>query len=73
MRRTALLVLAIALGVAACGQSSSQTTDNPVRGTPANITLPKVEVQNSDTGEKVQFSSLLPAEKPVLFWFWAPH
>lgn len=73
MRRTALLVLAIALGVVACGQSSGQGNGNPVRGVPANITLPKVEVRNTGTGANVQFSSLLPAEKPVLFWFWAPH
>ncbi len=73
MRRTRILIVAVTLGLAACGGSSSQSSGNAPPTTPANVKLPAVEVQNSGTGETVNFASILPAEKPVLFWFWAPH
>ncbi len=73
MRRTGILIVAVTLGLAACGGSSNQPSGNAPRTTPANVTLPAVEVRNSGTGETVNFASVLPAEKPVLFWFWAPH
>ncbi len=40
---------------------------------PQQSPLPSVEVLDTANGQTVQFSELLPAVKPVLFWFWAPH
>lgn len=40
---------------------------------PQKSPLPSVEVLDTANGQKVQFASLLPAVKPVLFWFWAPN
>ena len=40
---------------------------------PQKSPLPSVEVLDTANGQTVQFASLLPAVKPVLFWFWAPH
>jgi hypothetical protein len=35
--------------------------------------LPAVTVRNVSTGEWVRLADFLPAERPVLLWFWAPH
>lgn len=35
--------------------------------------LPSVEVVNVATGQEFDFASLVPAERPLLVWFWAPH
>lgn len=35
--------------------------------------LPDVTVTEIDGGGDVKLSSLAPAEKPLLVWFWAPH
>lgn len=48
----------------------STTTTTPA---PRPSPLPSVEVLDTANGQTVQFSSLVPAVKPVLFWFWAPH
>ena len=35
--------------------------------------VPDLELIDVATGDGVQLRSLLPADTPVLFWFWAPH
>lgn len=35
--------------------------------------LPEVDVLDVATGDTVQFAGLLPADRALLFWFWAPH
>jgi hypothetical protein len=35
--------------------------------------LPTVDVVNVASGETVALASLLPADKPLLVWMWAPH
>jgi hypothetical protein len=40
---------------------------------PAPSPLPRVEVLDVASGARVQFADLIPAERPVLLWFWAPH
>ena len=35
--------------------------------------LPAVDVIDVATGSTVNTGTLLPASKPVLVWFWAPH
>ena len=57
---------------AAGPQRPSNTSDGgaPV---PQKLTLPTVDVLDTANDQKVAFANLLPAAKPVLFWFWAPH
>jgi hypothetical protein len=52
--------------VAGCGQSDSVTSA-------ANVGLPVVEVLDVATSAPVQLNSLLPADRALLVWFWAPH
>ncbi len=35
--------------------------------------LPNVVVDDINTGRKVNFRNLVPQEKPILLWMWAPH
>ena len=35
--------------------------------------VPDLELTDVATGDGVQLRSLMPADTPVLFWFWAPH
>lgn len=35
--------------------------------------LPDVVVDDLNTGRKVNFRNLVPQDKPVLLWMWAPH
>jgi len=35
--------------------------------------LPSVVVDDINTGRKVNFKNLVPQEKPILLWMWAPH
>lgn len=35
--------------------------------------LPEVDVINVVSGETLLLSSLAPADRPILAWFWAPH
>ena len=79
--------IAAAIALAACGSGSTATkvgagsTDpqrpsNSANGTapvPQKLSLPTVDVLDTSNDQKVAFSSLLPAAKPILFWFWAPH
>ncbi len=44
--------------------------EEPVAGTNA---LPPVDVIDVVTEETVNIGTLLPARKPLLVWFWAPH
>lgn len=68
-RLTALvLVAAMTLVAAACAQASpsgeSNLDDNVV---------PELDVLNVGTGDTVDLGSLVPAQRPILLWFWAPH
>ena len=65
---------------AATGQTlvPTSTTFAPV-GAPLttlgrrSTTLPKVTVVDLQGGPDVDLSTFLPAEQPLLVWFWAPH
>jgi len=80
-----LVVLAAALVVAAAcaGSEQSQVSTPPAAppadpapapapGDPVND-LPEVTVVNVVSGESIVLSSLAPADRPILAWFWAPH
>ena len=46
----------------------------PVAAASAGSPLPEVAVrQINGDGGWVQFKNELPADKPLLVWFWAPH
>lgn len=45
----------------------------PVDAVSANGPLPPVTVRDLTQDRWVQFANFLPADKPVLVWFWAPH
>lgn len=48
--------------------------DLPVDPASASNPLPEVAVrQINGEGGWVQFKNLLPADNPLLVWFWAPH
>jgi ferric-dicitrate binding protein FerR (iron transport regulator) len=53
------------------GEDRSETTASANTATAAG--LPEVDVLDVADGSTVQLGSLLPAEKPLLVWFWAPH
>ncbi len=60
------------------GQAAATTTAPAGRSAEpaaaANLSiLPAIDVVNVQTSETVNLSSLTPAERPILLWFWAPH
>lgn len=40
---------------------------------PIDSDLPDVPMLRVSTGEELRLSSLAPASRPLLLWFWAPH
>jgi hypothetical protein len=80
--RSAGIVLAASLALAACGGGGSGSgssadagprPDLPVAEASINSPLPPVTVRDVSTGEWVQLANALPADTPLLVWFWAPH
>lgn len=58
------------------GAAASQTGSEPgaaASGAESASPLPAVDVVDVATGETVALAGLLPADKPVLVWMWAPH
>lgn len=45
----------------------------PVVNAASTQFLPEVTVWDVGEKEWVQLANFLPADKPVLVWFWAPH
>jgi hypothetical protein len=41
--------------------------------TTSRSVLPDVIVRDVATGAEMPLASLVPAERPLLVWFWAPH
>ncbi|MEY4229868.1 MAG: hypothetical protein RLZZ362_717 [Actinomycetota bacterium] len=81
-RRTARLVsiaAATALLAAACGGPPAASVDPgprpdlAVANAAATAFLPPVTVWDVGEQQWVQLANFLPADKPVLVWFWAPH
>ncbi|NNK91834.1 MAG: hypothetical protein HKO87_05320 [Acidimicrobiia bacterium] len=75
MRRTLIaFVGALAVVAAACGGGDgSSDAAGPPEEIPGVGALPAVEVLDVATGDSVDVSTLLPSDKPLLVWFWAPH
>ncbi len=62
-------------GVAApAAASSSVTTATSVATAPSTtVEVPDAVLTDVASGEEVSLRSMVPSERPVLFWFWAPH
>lgn len=68
------MAICVAVSVlSACGGSASVPDAAPVTAAKASSPLPAVEVHDLAHGGLVQLRDLLPAAKPLLLWFWAPH
>ena len=72
-------VLAVVLALVFAGCGSGQETA-PGTAAPADVgdgavanALPDLSVSDLATGEPMALQSLVPADRPVLLWFWAPH
>ena len=86
-RRTRFLLVAlavVAVMAASCSGSEPSQTGTPPPAPPAEPApapapgdpvndLPAVTVVNVVSGESFVLSSLAPADRPILAWFWAPH
>jgi len=63
----------------ACGGAEGTSADPgrrpdlPAAAASARSALRTVTVWDIGEREWVQLAKFLPAEKPVLVWFWAPH
>ena len=75
-RLAALSVLVMSL--AACGGGgegtrSERSTREQAKPATRRVVLPDVKVRDVATGEALSLASLLPSDRPLLAWFWAPH
>lgn len=78
--RALALTAAITLVAVACAQATPSGESNSARGegsgsqavTGGNV-VPDVAVLDVATGDTVDLGGLIPAERPILLWFWAPH
>ena len=82
--RLLAVLAATALMTAACAGSEPSQVSAPPAAPPADPApapapadpandLPAVTVVNVVSGESSVLSSLAPADRPILLWFWAPH
>ena len=53
--------------------AAADTTEQVAAPIAVSGDVPDLELIDVATGDGVQLRSLLPADTPVLFWFWAPH
>lgn len=67
----AALVVVVVVASACGGQGDSGT--NAGLGAGAAVELPDVTVRDVGAGTEVRLPDLLPAPRPMLLWFWAPH
>jgi hypothetical protein len=80
MRRTiGLLAVTASLVFSACGNDSVKVQSADTGGSAASATpaaknpLPSVIVRDVGAKADINLQSLLPADKPLVIWFWAPH
>lgn len=78
--RALAFTAALTLVAAACAQSAPPGGSGPARGTdpvsqaaPDGNVVPEVAVLDVGTGDTVDLVSFVPAQRPILLWFWAPH
>ncbi len=84
MRRLFIGLASLGFVAGGCGVSASPpqaatATPTGTRGPPATddrgiaADVPDVQVVDVATGASSSLRALLPGDKPVLLWFWAPH
>lgn len=61
-----------AVPVAASGVDLGSTEVDPAAEVPTNL-FPDLVVDDVVRAKKVNLRNLIPSEKPVLLWMWAPH
>jgi hypothetical protein len=87
--QVAVVVAALAaLGLVACGGGGGggsagsgaapaeqpRAAGPPAPGTvPQTSAIPDVSVLEVASGDEFSLGSIVPSERPVLVWFWAPH
>ena len=57
----------------ATADAAADTSEQAAAPVAVSDDVPDLELIDVATGDGVQLRSLLPADTPVLFWFWAPH
>ena len=78
-----------ALGLVACGGGGNGPAGRPAAPTgnpqaagpvapgaqpdPGTSDIPAVTVRDVASGDEFALGSVVPSERPVLVWFWAPH
>lgn len=67
-----LLLLTVACGGGSVSSGSSGTTGAPGPAA-ARTDVPDVTVRDVGTGADVNLQALALADRPTLYWFWAPH
>ncbi len=79
-RPIVILSVTLALAAVAAGCGSGPDGGGPVAAAPAAEgsgqaagLLPELTVTDVGAGTEVALTSLVPADRPVLLWFWAPH
>lgn len=56
---------------AAQGPALPDAQEAPLVATASD--LPAIELINVVSGEQTNLASLVPSDRPLLLWFWAPH
>lgn len=74
----AALLLAVSCGGGGGDPSVSSGTSPsdsppPAAAAPARTDVPDVTVRDVRTGADVNLRTLALADRPTLYWFWAPH
>ncbi len=79
-RPIAILGLTLVMAATAAGCGSGGETGGAAAPPPAGSgsnqsagVLPDLSVTDVESGSEVSLQSLVPADRPVLLWFWAPH
>ncbi len=74
MRSRLLAVAALVMvPMGACGGGAGPTAIDTASEASSGSPLPAVDVADLHTGEPASLAAQLPADKPLLVWFWAPH
>ena len=57
----------------AAPSASNEAEVADLSAAPIATDLPAIDTIDVRTGDTVNLQSLVPSEKPLLLWFWAPH
>jgi hypothetical protein len=66
----AAIALTVLAGCGSASDTSGSATPTPAAG---GSPLPAIEVDDVTNDRRVALDSFVPADRPTLVWFWAPH